>query len=45
MKKDMTASRDSVELVYIILSIRGFPTAFSLKMERTVPRFNVLKNR
>ena len=42
MKKDMTASRDSVELVYHLI-YSGFLRAFDLKMERTVPRFNVLK--
>lgn len=34
----MTASRVSVELI-LHLTYLGFPTAFDLKMEHTVPRF------
>ena len=39
MKTDMTASRDSVELLLLSYLFRAFLTAFSLKMEHTVPRF------
>ena len=38
MKTDMTASRVSVELAFI-LSITGFLRAFDLKMGHIVPRF------
>ena len=36
----MTASRESVELIHTSY-LFGLPTAFDLKMEHTVPRFNV----
>ena len=38
-KKDVAASRDSVELIFIF-SITGFPRAFSLEMGYSIPRFN-----